>query len=327
MNEIMTGADTSVNPQKNVKSVKAETHVELDNWTNYDKPLPSSFARDRTLDDCSFRLAVYLFDLPSTWILRPSYIRKQLGWGKDKWDKASRGLRESGYMQLLPIRGEDGKIRGRKLRFSIHKNFPNTAKSIPINRKSEKPTFGENDQPKVGKTDSRKNRLITTKENNINNINTNNDYNYIPSPARPPSPTADVVVVSCEESFKAIMDRVGQWGVAPGFVRKLLSVEGAPYLWAAIEYTEKRATKNPGVYFANTCKKRWCEESVQKETPEAKAIRDAKRMEELNENHKAEWRKRMLDYDPDYFNKMPETSRKTLAENGWGPIDTLVDAG
>lgn len=132
--------------------------------TNYTQVPNHLINDDRVSGDC-LAVITYLCGKPNNWVVSVHDIRRRFNWGKDRWQKVSKELRELNLLALV----REGS--GTELVLDLTAELP---VDNPVdNQCIRKPGF-----PTVGKPDSQEIRPLINKDiyKNKDSLKTNNNY-------------------------------------------------------------------------------------------------------------------------------------------------------
>ena len=99
-----------------------------------------------TLSSDALGVLVYLASLPRGFVLRVATVQERFSFGKDKWQRIAKELRDAGAMEVDIIRAAGGRAVGKRVKVKW-----------PANRKPENPALGHRklEKPTVGKSAKR----------------------------------------------------------------------------------------------------------------------------------------------------------------------------
>lgn len=87
--------------------------------------IPNELLRDSELSMEARGFLAFLMSFETGWKHTRPYLEKACGFGQRKFDRVSKELREAGYLEVVPVRGEGGKMLGRKWRVNLNRNLQN----------------------------------------------------------------------------------------------------------------------------------------------------------------------------------------------------------
>lgn len=121
--------------------------------------VPNAVAQCPDLSAEALGVLVYLASLPHGTLARVATIRERFGFGKDKWQRIARELREAGAMELRSIRGNGGHVIGKMMAVQWP-DVEASKEAAPAESRETRHSDREPGNPAVGKpaTESRKTR-------------------------------------------------------------------------------------------------------------------------------------------------------------------------
>ena len=117
--------------------------------TNFQGPgfvaVPNAVARNDQLSAEALGVLVFLASMPHGFLTRVASIQERFGFGKDKWQRIAKELREAGAMVVEAVRGSGGRVVGKRvsIQWPEQAEATESRKTRPSDRKPEKPTVGK----------------------------------------------------------------------------------------------------------------------------------------------------------------------------------------